>query len=157
MSRLLLAHEEYTETIVCKRPNCILSAVTLNKPFFAAKAIDRYIEIRSTESSSSKVKMDSRLQTIIEGILHRCIEEGEHKQVRSTSTPRAQSDSGSRVLLLCSVTNARAAHVGCRHCPRGAPLGPRSPNLQPRQGHLPFVLYHGCRFGQHKRLLVVPG
>lgn len=27
--------------------------------------------------------MDPRLQAIIEGILDRCIEEGEHKQVRS--------------------------------------------------------------------------
>lgn len=47
-----------------------------------AKAIDRYIELRSEEHSGlSKEKIDSRLQLIIEGIFKRCISEGEFKQV----------------------------------------------------------------------------
>ena len=45
-----------------------------------AKAIDRYIESRSMENLTEK--MDPRLQVIVEGIFKRCIEDGEHKQVR---------------------------------------------------------------------------
>jgi 26S proteasome regulatory subunit N2 len=47
-----------------------------------AKAIDRYIESRSAESLSEKI--DPRLQDIVEGIFKRCIEDGEHKQVRGS-------------------------------------------------------------------------
>jgi len=46
-----------------------------------AKAIDRYVQARSDEQSGSKEKIDSRLQTTIEGIFNRCIAEGEFKQV----------------------------------------------------------------------------
>ncbi|KAF4623012.1 hypothetical protein D9613_001708 [Agrocybe pediades] len=53
--------EEYVETIV-------------------SKAIDRYVQARSDEQSGSKEKIDSRLQTMIEGIFNRCISEGEFKQ-----------------------------------------------------------------------------
>lgn len=48
---------------------------------FTAKAIDRYIQSRSAEQSSSKQKIDSRLQAMIEGIFGRCISDGEFKQV----------------------------------------------------------------------------
>ncbi|KAK0208117.1 hypothetical protein DFS33DRAFT_1254799 [Desarmillaria ectypa] len=55
--------EEYVETVV-------------------SKAIDRYIQLRTTEQSNSKAeKIDPRLQDIIEGIFSRCIEDGEFKQV----------------------------------------------------------------------------
>lgn len=47
----------------------------------SAKAIDRYVELRSDESAGSSAKIDTRLQNIIEGIFKRCIEDGEHKQV----------------------------------------------------------------------------
>jgi 26S proteasome regulatory subunit N2 len=53
--------EEYVETVV-------------------SKAIDRYIQLESEESTSGKSKIDPRLQSIIEGIFRRCIEDGEYKQ-----------------------------------------------------------------------------
>ncbi|KAK0245602.1 armadillo-type protein [Armillaria nabsnona] len=54
--------EEYVETVV-------------------SKAIDRYIQLRTEEQSTSKPeKIDPRLQDIIEGIFSRCIEDGEFKQ-----------------------------------------------------------------------------
>ncbi|TFK41267.1 armadillo-type protein [Crucibulum laeve] len=53
--------EEYVETIV-------------------SKAIDRYIQVRTEEQSGSKEKIDTRLQSIIEGIFQRCIDEGEYRQ-----------------------------------------------------------------------------
>ncbi|KAI5122570.1 hypothetical protein M0805_004787 [Coniferiporia weirii] len=53
--------EEYIETVV-------------------SKAIDKYVELRSDETSSASKRIDSRLQDIIEGIFRRCIEDGEHKQ-----------------------------------------------------------------------------
>ncbi|KAK0478260.1 hypothetical protein IW261DRAFT_1482577 [Armillaria novae-zelandiae] len=54
--------EEYVETVV-------------------SKAIDRYIQLRTEEQSTSKAeKIDPRLQNIIEGIFSRCIEDGEFKQ-----------------------------------------------------------------------------
>ncbi|GJE85724.1 26S proteasome regulatory subunit rpn2 [Phanerochaete sordida] len=52
--------EEYVETVV-------------------SKAIDRYVEARSKEKSGGE-KVDSKLQGIIEGILRRCINEGEYRQ-----------------------------------------------------------------------------
>ncbi|KDQ63503.1 hypothetical protein JAAARDRAFT_119183 [Jaapia argillacea MUCL 33604] len=52
--------EEYVETVV-------------------SKAIDRYIQVRS-EERGSKVKMDARLDNIIEGIFRRCFADGEYKQ-----------------------------------------------------------------------------
>ena len=45
-----------------------------------AKAIDRYIQLES-EETTGKGKIDPRLQNIIEGIFRRCIEDGEYKQV----------------------------------------------------------------------------
>ncbi|KIJ68554.1 hypothetical protein HYDPIDRAFT_146808 [Hydnomerulius pinastri MD-312] len=44
-----------------------------------SKAIDRYIQLRPDESSSGTT-IDPRLQSIIEAIFRRCIEEGEYKQ-----------------------------------------------------------------------------
>lgn len=59
---------------------------SLNFAFSLAKAIDRYIELRTDElSGAKKDKIDPRLQLIIEGIFARCIEEGEYKQVRLSS------------------------------------------------------------------------
>ncbi|KAF8213150.1 armadillo-type protein [Mycena galopus ATCC 62051] len=52
--------EEYVETVL-------------------SKAIDRYIEVRA-EEQSGKDKVDPRLQTVIENIFARCIEEREYKQ-----------------------------------------------------------------------------
>ncbi|KAF7347919.1 26S proteasome regulatory subunit RPN2 [Mycena venus] len=52
--------EEYVETVL-------------------SKAIDRYIEVRS-EEQTGKDKVDPRLQTVIENIFARCIEEREYKQ-----------------------------------------------------------------------------
>lgn len=46
-----------------------------------AKAIDRYIHLRSEDQTGKKEKIDPRLQSIIEGIFSRCIEDGEYKQV----------------------------------------------------------------------------
>ncbi|KAH7910870.1 26S proteasome regulatory complex non-ATPase subcomplex Rpn2 Psmd1 subunit [Hygrophoropsis aurantiaca] len=45
-----------------------------------SKAIDRYIQLRTDESSSKQAKIDPRLQTIIESIFERCIKEREYKQ-----------------------------------------------------------------------------
>lgn len=42
-----------------------------------AKAIDKYVELRSSDAK----KVDPRLQELIEALLRRCIEVGEHKQV----------------------------------------------------------------------------
>lgn len=44
-----------------------------------AKAIDRYVGARSNEEAGGE-KIDPKLQGIIEGLLHRCISEGEYKQ-----------------------------------------------------------------------------
>ncbi|KAF9015056.1 26S proteasome regulatory complex non-ATPase subcomplex Rpn2 Psmd1 subunit [Cyathus striatus] len=44
------------------------------------KAIDRYIQLRADEQAEGKDKVDPRLQSIIEGIFGRCIQEGEFKQ-----------------------------------------------------------------------------
>ena len=73
--------EEYVETVVCEYGFCgrRLRADLLMYDRIA-KAIDRYIESRSAEALSEKI--DSRFQDIIEGIFKRCIEDGEHKQVR---------------------------------------------------------------------------
>ena len=72
--------EEYIETIVCEwHSNRVLQAPVLT--LCLAKAIDRYVELRSEEVQSKPTKVDNRLQDIIEGIFRRCIEDGEHKQV----------------------------------------------------------------------------
>jgi 26S proteasome regulatory subunit N2 len=72
--------EEYVETIVCASLSFDFD-VFHSKFFPAAKAIDRYIQSRIVEQSSSKEKIDPRLQDTIEGIFNRCIAEGEYKQV----------------------------------------------------------------------------
>lgn len=74
--------EEYVETVVCaySQPLCVLASS------FTAKAIDRYIALRVTETAGGKQEsVDPRLQTIVEGIFQRCIEDGEFKQVRDAS------------------------------------------------------------------------
>ncbi|EPQ60600.1 26S proteasome regulatory complex, non-ATPase subcomplex, Rpn2/Psmd1 subunit [Gloeophyllum trabeum ATCC 11539] len=53
--------EEYVETLV-------------------SKAIDRYIQARAEQQAGSSDKLDPRLNTIIESIFKRCIDEGEYKQ-----------------------------------------------------------------------------
>ncbi|KAJ7786208.1 D-isomer specific 2-hydroxyacid dehydrogenase [Mycena metata] len=53
--------EEYVETVL-------------------SKAIDRYIEVRSEEQTSKADKVDPRLQTVIENIFARCIDEREYRQ-----------------------------------------------------------------------------
>ncbi|KAJ7492719.1 D-isomer specific 2-hydroxyacid dehydrogenase [Mycena latifolia] len=53
--------EEYVETVL-------------------SKAIDRYIEVRSEEQTGKSDKVDPRLQTVIENIFARCIDEREYKQ-----------------------------------------------------------------------------
>ncbi|KAJ7169781.1 D-isomer specific 2-hydroxyacid dehydrogenase [Mycena filopes] len=53
--------EEYVETVL-------------------SKAIDRYIQVRSEEQASKSDKVDPRLQTVIENIFARCIDEREYKQ-----------------------------------------------------------------------------
>lgn len=60
--------------------------------FSAAKAIDRYIQARTVEQSSSKEKIDPRLQSTIEGIFNRCIAEGEYKQVTCSFTSIRYTD-----------------------------------------------------------------
>ncbi|KAH7928528.1 26S proteasome regulatory complex non-ATPase subcomplex Rpn2/Psmd1 subunit [Leucogyrophana mollusca] len=45
-----------------------------------SKAIDRYIQLRTEEPATKHTKIDPRLQTIIEGIFERCINEGEYRQ-----------------------------------------------------------------------------
>lgn len=45
-----------------------------------AKAIDRYIDLRFDETPPA-AKIDPRLQSIIEAIFRRCIDEGEYRQV----------------------------------------------------------------------------
>ena len=47
---------------------------------YLAKAIDRYISQRSEETLTG-TKVDPRLQSIIESIFQRCIDEGEYRQV----------------------------------------------------------------------------
>lgn len=48
----------------------------------AAKAVDRYIELRTAEDAGlSAEKIDPRLQDIIESIFERCLKDGEYKQV----------------------------------------------------------------------------
>jgi hypothetical protein len=69
--------EEYVETVVCEL-NRITNMGITNYFYGVAKAIDRYIQLRT---EARKEKIDPRLQTIIEGIFRRCIEDGEYKQV----------------------------------------------------------------------------
>ncbi|KAG2044951.1 26S proteasome regulatory complex non-ATPase subcomplex Rpn2/Psmd1 subunit [Suillus americanus] len=45
-----------------------------------SNAIDRYVTLRTEEPSGSSMKIDARLQAIIESIFDRCIEEGEYRQ-----------------------------------------------------------------------------
>lgn len=80
----LAESEEYIETVVCGYYSYYASILAHNE-LPSAKAIDKYVELRSGEGSS-KSKVDTRLQGIIEGILRRCINDGEHKQVRWSST-----------------------------------------------------------------------
>lgn len=51
-----------------------------------AKAIDRYILQRSEEVLTG-IKIDPRLQSIIESIFQRCIDEAEYRQVHFTLVP----------------------------------------------------------------------
>ncbi|KAJ7225612.1 D-isomer specific 2-hydroxyacid dehydrogenase [Mycena pura] len=53
--------EEYAETVL-------------------SKAIDRYMQVRSEEQTGKSEKVDPRLQSVIENIYARCIEEREYKQ-----------------------------------------------------------------------------
>ncbi len=77
--------EEYVETVVCKYLWNDLWGLWLNYTHIA-KAIDRYIQLRTAEQTGSKAEaVDPRLQNIIEGIFSRCIEDGEYKQVRAIS------------------------------------------------------------------------
>lgn len=81
-----------------------------------AKAIDRYIQLRSEEQSGTQDKIDLRLQAIIEGIFSRCIAEGEFKQV----CPRRVS----RFLVLSMIL------LGHRHRVGIAPPGYHRYNIQ---------------------------
>ena len=67
-----------------------------------AKAIDRYIQGRLADQTEGKI--DSRLQSIIEGIFRRCIAEGEYKQVR--------------VVLTSTYISFTNSPEGNRHCTR---------------------------------------
>lgn len=52
----------------------------LNVICYAAKAIDRYVVSRREEQADGGVKVDPKLQTVVEGIFRRCIQDGEFKQ-----------------------------------------------------------------------------
>lgn len=71
--------EEFVETVICKWSSIRASSGKLI--IAIAKAIDRYIQLRSEETPGKHLKIDPRLQGIIEGIFKRCIEDGEYKQV----------------------------------------------------------------------------
>lgn len=64
----------------------------------SAKAIDRYVELRTAEESGGLTeKMDPRLQDIIESIFTRCIDDGEYKQVGGASRRASHFLSSHRV------------------------------------------------------------
>jgi 26S proteasome regulatory subunit N2 len=71
---------EYVETIVCACPTCLVWGRHLYFVCHIAKAIDRYIYQRADDVSMG-TKTDPRLQSIIEAIFQRCIDEGEYRQV----------------------------------------------------------------------------
>jgi len=70
--------EEYIETLTCE-PYSVMQGLSLSSAV-AAKAIDRYIESRTGEQSGTLIKVDPRLQDIIESIFSHCIQNGEYKQ-----------------------------------------------------------------------------
>ena len=55
-------------------------------PTHAAKAIDRYIQLRADAQPNGSPEIDPRLSAIIETIFSRCIADGEYKQVRAPRT-----------------------------------------------------------------------
>ena len=67
-----------------------------------AKAIDRYIALRSEEGDEAK--LDSRLVAIIEGIFKRCIEDGEHKQALGIALESHRLDVISHIFNLTNDT-----------------------------------------------------
>ncbi|GJJ08770.1 hypothetical protein Clacol_002989 [Clathrus columnatus] len=73
-----------------------------SEEYSAARAIDRYIEGRSSESP--KTEDDSRLQSIIEGIFRRCIEDGEYKQALGIALESHRLDVIKHIFTLTSDT-----------------------------------------------------
>ena len=71
--------EEYVETVICEFL-FIINRTYLTK-LHEARAIDRYVEER-TKEQGDLAKIDPKLQSIIESILERCVQDGEYKQVR---------------------------------------------------------------------------
>lgn len=77
--------EEYVETVICVFSlHWIMNSLSNPRP--SARAIDRYIQARTDDASSSK--SNPRLDNIIENIFKRCIDDGEHKQVRAAHSTR---------------------------------------------------------------------
>jgi 26S proteasome regulatory subunit N2 len=84
--------EEYVETVVCTSSIRPYLPTSPYSSFSPAKAIDRYIHLRSDETSGSNPdKIDPRLHSIIQGIFSRCIEDREYKQVCPHSSPSLAS------------------------------------------------------------------
>lgn len=117
--------EEYVETVVCKY---FKMKVTFYSHFPSAKAIDRYIEARSLR----KEDVDMRLQNIIEGIFKRCIDDGEHKQVRTSAAPQ-------RTLSL------KRDFLGTRHCAGVATTRCYQAYIHINPGCGTYLLCHGSR------------
>ncbi|KAH7883493.1 26S proteasome regulatory complex non-ATPase subcomplex Rpn2 Psmd1 subunit [Phlebopus sp. FC_14] len=62
-----------------------------------SKAIDRYIQLRSDDLSAASNRIDPRLQTIIETIFQRCIDEKDYRQAIGISLESHRFDIISRV------------------------------------------------------------
>lgn len=75
---------EYVETVICtSRVSLRFTHAPTNIRHHPAKAIDRYI-VQCSEEAITGTKIDPRLQSIIESIFQRCIDEGEYRQVHFT-------------------------------------------------------------------------
>ena len=110
--------EEYVETIL-------------------SKAIDRYIDLRVLEESgASQSKIDPRLAAIIEGIFNKCIEDGEHKQVRLVSF---------NILILRNTPSTPYSHTGFGHCSGKFKARHYHPSLSAHKRHGYPIIHNGGR------------
>lgn len=98
-----------------------------------AKALDRYVEARSKAKPGENI--DSKLQSIIEGILRRCIKDGEYKQVRSLPLQDV-------CVYIDSTTHPLK---GNWHCARITSTRRSRRRLQPYKGSGAAVLRYGRR------------
>lgn len=127
---------EYVETVICLSSPLFLVPLA---DFPAAKAIDRYVQLRS-QDAPVHVKIDPRLQSIIESIFRRCIDEGEYKQV--TFSP-------SFIFVLLTVASGNRNRIGITEARY------RVADIRTHPCRIPALVRDGSR-PRHRLFVVVP-